>query len=349
MEYTIEMKQLLALHGYPSTPIPIDDRTIFCNKEHVHVGMDESEYDYGGQTEVCTLCGKAWSCEYAGANRQINNVICPKIKPKKMLSNFQVAILPARTIEKYSVGYKKSCIDFIGVIKAIADNIPNHPKGTLLLATSPVRRYISHMWEAQYVYILDTNDSIKENDWIYCQNANDITNNFSMGSLYKDRCYRIVATNDPALELPGITDEFLQAFVYAQGKGNIYAEHTCPIRDCKCVETINSCPWVAPKIDNDGNMLLYISDPSGKVLNEIPLGKPETCILGSTPPTPTDGYYQQGKDGSYNILPQYIFDEANAYLNKHSEFELKTFLHSIIAGAYLQGHRSGWLKAKNNT
>lgn len=78
MAHTKEMIDMLRLRGYPSIPISPSVET-FCNKAVIHEAMDASEEDYGGQTQVCLTCGKAWSCEYAGANQQINNVVCPDI------------------------------------------------------------------------------------------------------------------------------------------------------------------------------------------------------------------------------------------------------------------------------
>ena len=73
------MSDLLKVHGYPTIPIDPKD-FIHCNSTNVISGMDASEEDYGGQTEICSLCGRAWSCEYGGANQKVNNVQCNQSK-----------------------------------------------------------------------------------------------------------------------------------------------------------------------------------------------------------------------------------------------------------------------------
>lgn len=79
MAHTEAMDKLLRLHGYPSISIPINHADVFCESAIIDEAMDASEEDYGGQTQVCLKCGKAWDCGYGGSDRHINAVICPNL------------------------------------------------------------------------------------------------------------------------------------------------------------------------------------------------------------------------------------------------------------------------------
>lgn len=122
--------------------------------------------------------------------------------------------------------------ELIGILLSKKDNIiekgdivKRYSDGALLLSSNGNNTPKDNPeWEPLNLYICDPKAPIIEGDWYIDTTDNSVSNCFIDAVKDKNKCYKIIATNNRPHGLPSISDPFLESYVKVQGKGKIMME-----------------------------------------------------------------------------------------------------------------------------